>query len=118
MVANDAVGVESPAREFAGLELTELAKGEEGLAEGEAPTSAALRYLNNRYESLFYAQAKEHGLPIGSGMIESGHRHALQCRLKLPGAWWKERNANRMAKIRVIKANGKWESPWSHRSAA
>jgi hypothetical protein len=28
------------------------------------------------------------GLPIGSGMIESGHRHVLHARLKKAGAAW------------------------------
>jgi len=25
---------------------------------------------------------------VGSGLIESGHRHVLQARLKIPRAWW------------------------------
>ena len=37
--------------------------------------------------------ARERKLPIGSGEIESAHRHLVQKRLKLAGAWWKETNA-------------------------
>ncbi|MFT5109812.1 MAG: hypothetical protein ACI9UA_005464, partial [Pseudoalteromonas tetraodonis] len=32
-------------------------------------------------------------LPIGSGEVESTHRHLLQQRLKIPGVWWKKETA-------------------------
>ena len=41
-----------------------------------------LRYLSNRVGCLDYPRALDQDLPIGSGMIESGHRHGLHCRLK------------------------------------
>jgi hypothetical protein len=43
-----------------------------------------------------YAGARAAGLPIGSGEVEGGHRHVLQKRLKIAGAWWRERNAEWM----------------------
>jgi hypothetical protein len=49
-------------------------------AEEEAPVRAAYRYLDNRRDCLDYPQALELDLPIGSGMIESGHRHVIQAR--------------------------------------
>ena len=56
-----------------------------------APVRAAYRYLDRRMDQLDYHSAIERELPIGSGMIEGGHRHVLQNRLKLSGAWWKNR---------------------------
>lgn len=100
------------------LELRELAAEESSRDQSETPAADALRYLNNRYDSLFYAQAKQEGLPLGSGLIESSHKHVLQARLKIAGAWWKPANANAMAKLRAAKANGKWESLWSGKLAA
>lgn len=98
-------------------ELRALASKEDPSQETRAAGSA-LRYLENRPENLFYAQAREQGLPIGSGMIESGHRHVLQGRLKLPGSWWKEQNANATAKLRAVKANDKWDDLWKIKKAA
>ena len=52
--------------------------------EDQAPARAAHRYLSNRPETLDYASAIAADLPIGSGLIESGHKHVLQRRLKNP----------------------------------
>lgn len=82
-------------------------KGEE-----EAPVRACYRYLANHRAHLDYKGALEKGLPIGSGEIESGHRHVIQARLKRAGAWWKEENAEKMLALRVARANSEWESYW------
>lgn len=77
-----------------------------------APVSSAHRYLSNRTDCLDYASALRLGLPIGSGLIESGHKHVLQARLKQGGAWLIT-NAERMANLRVLRANGQWLSLWN-----
>src|SRR5206468_3392829 len=83
-----------------------------GTREEDTPVRACCRYLNNHREQLDYKSALEKGLPIGSGEIESGHRHVIQARLKRPGAWWKEKNAEKMLALRVARANFEWESYW------
>jgi hypothetical protein len=83
-----------------------------GTPEPDAPARAALRYLENRLDQLDYPSALRHGLPVGSGLIESAHRHLLQARLKLSGAWWNRTNAHNMAQLRVNRANCKWEAYW------
>jgi len=100
------------------LELSRLAAEESSRDRPETPAADALRYINNRYDSLFYAQARQAGLPLGSGLIESSHKHVLQSRLKIPGAWWKPGNANAMAKLRAAKANRRWDEIWSAKIAA
>lgn len=80
--------------------------------EAEAPARAALRYLQNRLDQLDYPSALRDGLPVGSGLIESTHRHLLQARLKLAGAWWTRTHAHHMAQLRVIRANGLWDTYW------
>ena len=45
------------------------------------------------------------GLPIGSGLIEAGHKHALEARLKISGAAWLPSNAETMAQLRVLRSN-------------
>lgn len=80
----------------------------------EAPVRAAQRYLSARREQLDYAGARAAGLPIGSGEIESGHRHVIQQRLKLAGCWWKEPNAEAMLGLRTARANQLWDAYWKH----
>lgn len=78
----------------------------------EAPVSAAHRYLTERHDYLDYVGAKTANLPIGSGEIESGHRHVIQKRLKLAGAWWKETHAQAMLNLRTARANNQWSQHW------
>ena len=77
------------------------------------PVNAAYQYLHKRREHLDYAGARRQALPIGSGEIESGHRHVIQQRLKLAGCWWKETHAQAMLNLRVARANNLWTSYWS-----
>lgn len=81
--------------------------------EEQAPVRNAYRYLKNRMECLDYPRALQRHLPIGSGMIESGHRHVLQARLKKAGAAWLQDHADAIAQLRVIRANHQWASLWN-----
>jgi len=78
----------------------------------EAPVSAAHRYLSERHDCLDYASARASNLPIGSGEIESGHRHVIQKRLKIAGAWWKPINAQALLNLRTARANHQWSHYW------
>lgn len=78
-----------------------------------APARCAVRYLTNRPNQLDYAGALALGLPVGSGLIESGHRHVLQKRLKLAGAWWTQDNAHAMAQLRTCRANARFDDYWA-----
>lgn len=84
-----------------------------GTPEELAPVRNGHRYLTNRTDCLDYPRALRLRLPIGSGMIESGHRHVLQARLKKAGAAWLITNADRIANLRVLRANGQWLSLWN-----
>ena len=79
----------------------------------EAPARSAHGYIDERQQHMDYAGALAAGLPIGSGEVEGGHRHVLQKRLKIPGAWWLERNAERMLQLRTVRANGDWDKYWA-----
>ena len=84
-----------------------------GTSEELAPVRNGHRYVTNRTDCLDYPRALRLGLPIGSGMIESGHRHVLQARLKKAGAAWLITNADRIANLRVLRANGQWLTLWN-----
>ena len=78
----------------------------------EAPVRTAHRYLAQRRAHLDYAGAHAQGLNIGSGEIESGHRHVIQ-RLKLAGSWGREPNAEKLLALRVARANHLWHRYWT-----
>ena len=78
-----------------------------------APVRDAPRYLSNRVDGLDYPRALALGLPIGSGMIEFGHRHVLQARPKKAGAAWLLERADRIASLPVLRANGQWANMWN-----
>lgn len=79
----------------------------------EAPVRAAHRYLTNRADCLDYPRALKLGLPIGSGMIESGHRHVLHARLKKAGTAWRHEHADQIGHLRVLRANNRWDVLWN-----
>ena len=85
----------------------------EATADEEAPVRKGHRYLNNRLNCLDYPRALALGLPIGSGLIESGHRHVLQARLKKAGIAWLVDHADQIAHLRVLRVNRQWESLWN-----
>lgn len=79
----------------------------------EAPVRNAHRYLSNRTECLDYPGALKLELPIGSGLIESGHRHVLHARLKKAGTAWLVPHADHIAQLRTLRANQQWETFWT-----
>lgn len=83
------------------------------IVDEESPVRNGHRYLKNRLDCLDYPRALKLGLPIGSGMIESGHRHVLHARLKKAGAAWLATSADQIAHLRVLRANQQWESFWN-----
>jgi len=104
-------------KELAKLEAIEKAKPanaakRSSITREEQPASACRRYLENRLAYLDYKTTLKAGLPISSGETESGHRWVIQVRLKIAGAWWKTDNAERMLKLRTMRASGEWASYW------
>ena len=84
----------------------------EDVLDENAPVRKAHRYLSNRQEQLNYDLAIAKKLPIGSGLIESAHKHVIQSRMKLPGAAWSIKNAEAIVQARAFRANGFWDSYW------
>jgi hypothetical protein len=78
----------------------------------KAPARKCHRYLTNRLDQIDYQSAIKAGLPIGSGEIESAHRHVIQQRLKISGAWWLPENADNMLTLRTTRANDAWRNYW------
>ncbi len=77
----------------------------------------AINYIRARTGQFEYKEALEKKLPIGSGEVESGHRHILQKRLKIPGAWWRLATAEAMGQLRAMRANNRWPEFWEKKCA-
>lgn len=77
-----------------------------------------VRYIEKRINYMHYDEAIKQDLPIGSGEIESSHRHVVQKRLKIAGAWWKIENANAMLGLRTARINGHWQRYWDEQKVA
>jgi hypothetical protein len=77
----------------------------------------AIHYLKERKGQFDYKTAIENELPIGSGEVESAHRHILQKRLKIPGAWWRLEIAENIAQLRAMRANNRWNEFWQKKCA-
>lgn len=73
---------------------------------------SCLRYIKNRPGQFEYEKIRKKELPVGSGKVESTHRSLMQKRLKKPGTWWLKVNADKMADLRTLRANGKWHLLW------
>lgn len=85
---------------------------------GEERVGQLAGYLHRFRDCVHYEAYQERGFPIGSGAVESAHRFIPQKRLKLPGACWHPDSINPMLALRVLRANGEWESLWQQESAA
>ena len=66
-------------------------------------------YFINNADRLIYKTCKDHGLPQGSGYIESGVRRVVNLKMKGNSIYWKEDSANDMLFIRSFYKAGRWE---------
>jgi len=95
------------------LELKTHFEPVEKNSEGKTPpVRQAHQYIQERKSWMDYAGALKAGLPIGSGPVESAHRHIVQARIKKAGAWWGEKNVQAVVQMRVVRANGGWNTYW------
>lgn len=69
-----------------------------------------ISYYQENIKRMKYKTFKEKGLLIGSGAIESAHRHVLQNRLKLSGQRWTIKGLQQIANLRVANKNNLWKN--------
>lgn len=62
---------------------------------------ALIGYYRNNEGRMNYREYRERGLMIGSGVIESAHRHVIQSRMKKAGQHWGEASGGRMVGLRT-----------------
>lgn len=62
---------------------------------------ALIGYYRNNQSRMQYSDYQARGLMIGSGVIESAHRHVIQSRMKKAGQHWSEEHGARMVGLRA-----------------
>lgn len=65
-------------------------------------------YLENNKEKMRYKEYREKGYFIGSGAVESAHKHVIQQRLKLAGMRWSRDGAQYIAALRAASKSNRW----------
>lgn len=70
------------------------------------PVVDLIRYIENNLNRIDYPRFRALGLPVGSGVIESAHKHVLQVRMKRAGQHWSPPRCRTMARLRAAARTG------------
>jgi hypothetical protein len=70
-------------------------------------------YFERNQDAVAYAEYRDLGWGTASSEVESGHRHIVQVRLKISGAWWHPDRVDHILALRMLKANGWWAEYWT-----
>lgn len=75
-------------------------------------------YFEKNKERMRYAEFRDRGLFVGSGVLEAGCRTVIAQRLKQSGMHWSVQGANSIIALRCNLMSNRWEDYWEHRAAA
>jgi hypothetical protein len=75
-------------------------------------------YFARNGDAVRYAEYRAAGWSTASSEVESAHRHVVQARVKIAGAWWHPDNVDNILALRMLKANGWWQEYWAQRRDA
>jgi hypothetical protein len=75
-------------------------------------------YIERNREGIWYAEAKNQGISIGSGSADKAGDIVICRRMKLRGMWWSKYGSNAVENIRIMVLNGEWDQFWSMHKAA
>jgi hypothetical protein len=78
----------------------------------EQARDLALGYFAKRWAQIQYAQFRQQGYPIGSGMVESANKLVVEARLKGSGMRWARANVNPMVALRAMACSDRWAETW------
>ena len=86
-------------------------------ATGSEEAAQCAEYIEHNRERMQYANFRERGLCVASGVVESGCKTALGTRLKRSGMHWTVEGANAIAALRCCILSGLYEDFWAYRTA-
>ena len=70
------------------------------------------RYLRQRMAFMRYAEYRQWGVPLGSGVTEAACKTVYTQRLKLSGMAWERIGAQTVLNLRVLQLSGVWETAY------
>lgn len=76
-------------------------------------TAKALAYFKTNAHRMRYAYFRDHGLFVGSGVVEAGCKSIVGQRLKLSGMRWNLPGATGILTLRCQQASDRWEHIWT-----
>ena len=76
-------------------------------------TAKALAYFKTNAHRMRYAYFREHGLFVGSGVVEAGCKSIVGQRLKLSGMRWNIPGATGILTLRCHQASDRFEQIWT-----
>jgi hypothetical protein len=102
--------------------VAELTRAWEASASAPESRNDALRleaaYFERNSDAVLYAEYRASGWSTASSEVESAHRHVVQARVKISGAWWHPDHIGDILALRILKANGWWREYWDERRRA
>ncbi len=75
-------------------------------------------YLERNREGIWYREAREKGISIGSGSADKAGDILICRRMKLRGMRWCREKADNVLNIRILVLNGEWDDFWKKLKAA
>jgi hypothetical protein len=76
----------------------------------------AMDYFHRNAQRMRYADFRNQGLFVGSGVVEAGCKIICGQRLKLSGMHWTVTGANAIVALRCCQLSGRWEEFWEARA--
>jgi hypothetical protein len=74
-------------------------------------------YIERNRDGIWYQEAREKGIPIGSGSADKAGDILICRRMKLRGMRWSRANADNVLSIRILVLNGEWDEFWNRYKA-
>lgn len=87
-------------------------KRRKGLKGSEKDYNGALNYLKRHRQHMDYAERKQRGEPIGSGITEAGCKVIFNQRLKQSGMRWHRKTGQYIVDLRTANRSGIWGRIW------
>jgi hypothetical protein len=75
-------------------------------------------YIERNREGIWYKEAREKGISIGSGTADKAGDILICRRMKLRGMRWSRDGADSVLNIRILLSNEEWDRFWTKQNAA